>query len=102
LKLNQKGLNKGRKFDCKKNDAYALGFIAYRLLSDGYPFHIDSTEDDRINIQRIVDRSWHEEMLNRLFPDEIERDLVKGLLEENPAKRISIDDAMAHKFFEVV
>jgi len=81
-----------------KVDTWAAGIAMFVLLTGSFPF--DDDDEDEV-IGQILDPS------NRLSFDtkdfasvsEDAKDLLRGLLQKNPANRLSACDALEHKFF---
>lgn len=84
--LNHKGA-------CKASDLWALGCIIYQLLVGRPPF---KASNEFLTFQKIINLEYS---FPAEFP-EVARDLVERLLVSDPSRRLSIEHAKNHKFFE--
>jgi len=74
------------------SDAFSSGVILYTLFFGEFPFQIEDLQHSLIIDHRLPDLK---------FPSKISKeaeDLLKGMLEFDPYKRITIDEAIVHPF----
>jgi serine/threonine protein kinase len=87
----------GRDFDGRAQDAFALGVLLYELLTSSQPFLQADLADVRF---RLIQEGKLARVLERqgldLQPDAVE--LLEGLLAADPARRLSVEDALAHRW----
>lgn len=73
-------------------DVWAMGVVLYTILTGNHPFISD-------NIQELFTKILKEEPL---YPDSMSndaKDLLKGLLNKFPSKRLTIDKIISHPWF---
>lgn len=86
-------------YDCK-TDNYSCGVILYILLLGEHPFH-GNTYKEIVTKNMKGDIYYDHAKLKEFSPHTI--DLLKRLLEKDPVKRISSEDALEHKaFYKIV
>ncbi|KAA6393920.1 MAG: putative protein kinase [Streblomastix strix] len=78
----------------QKVDLYATGVTFYRLLTHKYPINCASYEEQKIKIARMKSIERHPEIKDNLLWD-----LISKLLEFDPNKRITSDQALQHPYF---
>ncbi|OCF45920.1 CAMK/CAMKL protein kinase [Kwoniella heveanensis CBS 569] len=84
----------GRKYLGEETDIWSLGIILYILLCGGLPFDDD---DERVMKDLILKGEYEEpEWLS-----EEARSLIRGMLQQDPAKRLSIDGILTHPWFKM-
>ena len=87
----------GKEFD-PRVDVFALGVIMYFMIRGSLPFYND---DQFIVAKKTVDGDY--EMEEDSFFDNVSegcKELIKGLLETDPEKRITLVDALAHDWID--
>ncbi|KAJ3426827.1 protein kinase [Anaeramoeba flamelloides] len=83
---------KGLNYDGRKADVWACGVILYTFISGKLPFN--STNMNKL-LTKIKMGNY---AMNENF-NEMEKDLIKKLLTNNPIKRISIKEILKHPLF---
>jgi len=79
-------------------DLWAIGVILYILLSGIHPFQI---EDEEQMLDNIEHSRWQWLGDNWKGVSEPAKDFIKKLMEPNPDKRITVDQALAHPWISV-
>lgn len=79
-----------------KCDMFSIGLILFVVLAGYHPFDIDGTDDEEKMQQCIVDGGWSFDDPAWAEVSEKAKDLIKQLLENDPDKRFSAVDMMAH------
>ena len=75
-------------------DMWALGMCTYILTTGMYPYTLDKKN---ITKEHIADRILNESISFHTIPvSESCQDFLKGLLEEEPEKRMTVDEALEH------
>ncbi|XP_066924043.1 death-associated protein kinase 2-like [Clytia hemisphaerica] len=78
-------------------DMWAVGVLAYILLSGESPFLGDDNQETFQNIAK-ADYEFDEEIFEDISEDAI--DFVKGLLIKNPGKRTTAQDCLSHEWIK--
>lgn len=90
---------------CKKNiDEYSVGVVMYYLLTGEYPFKIQKeAKTDSITYQQLMQQQLNYDLavFQTFHYLEDLKELLNGLLEKNPNKRISASEALKHKIFKL-
>ncbi|WVR06559.1 hypothetical protein IAU60_003590 [Kwoniella sp. DSM 27419] len=84
----------GRKYLGEETDIWSLGIILYTLLCGGLPFD----DDDERAMKDLILKGEYEE------PDwlsEEARALIRGMLQQDPAKRLTIEGVLTHPWFQL-
>lgn len=87
----------------KKADMWSLGIIMYQMLNNRYPFWSNHESAQHKSIDtvartvRTMPIDFHSGPFHHMCPEGI--DLIKGLLERDPAKRLDVYQALAHPWF---
>lgn len=90
-------------YDAKTSDIWSCGVVLFVMLVGQYPF--SRNEDNRVNedarqrrvLNRIMNLDFH-------LPNDLTaecRDLIKKILKDDPAQRITIKDIMQHPWYKV-
>jgi len=89
----------GENCSSKTVDIWSLGVILYEFLVGVPPFNDDTVEKIFKNIEELK-IEWPEIGYgeDQLSPEA--QDLILGLLQKNPEKRLTIEQVKAHKFFK--
>jgi serine/threonine protein kinase len=74
----------------KKSDMFAIGVVAYSLLTGCFPFHIRTRND--VRRQSKVNIKWNV----KVSADA--KNFIESLLDENVSKRLSADEALSHSW----
>eukprot|EP00747_Dinoflagellata_sp_TGD_P065176 gnl/TRDRNA2_/TRDRNA2_154246_c0_seq1.p1 gnl/TRDRNA2_/TRDRNA2_154246_c0~~gnl/TRDRNA2_/TRDRNA2_154246_c0_seq1.p1 ORF type:complete len:556 (+),score=119.84 gnl/TRDRNA2_/TRDRNA2_154246_c0_seq1:167-1669(+) len=83
-----------------KADLFSIGIILAQLLTGWHPFYIPQVDDEETIRAKIIASGavdFPEDTWKAVSPEA--RDLCHGLLERNPKKRLSADQALAHTWF---
>lgn len=80
-----------------KVDCWSIGVMLFEFLSGEYPFNTSKGESDLFNAIQNSKFSFNENWDS--ISDEA-KDLVKGLLEKDPSKRLSIPDVEDHPWMQ--
>mmetsp|Transcript_4335 Transcript_4335/g.15566 ORF Transcript_4335/g.15566 Transcript_4335/m.15566 type:complete len:678 (+) Transcript_4335:51-2084(+) len=82
-------------------DIWSSGVMLYVMASGHFPFYASKEEEMPLMFAEIV--SGRYDLPNNLFGNKSKelKDLIKGLLNPNPLKRLSIDDTLSHPFFKL-
>lgn len=78
-------------------DLWACGIILYSMISKTFPFQSNDRKQTFLQIKQ-----KEPDFSNPAFQEEVSPaciDFIKRLLEKDPAKRISVDEALRHQFF---
>lgn len=81
----------------KRCDLWAIGVIAYILLSGNPPFH-GKNEIEVFNKIRCVDYAYPDKQWSYISEDA--KDFINSLLKPNPNDRLSAEQAMMHKWIK--
>lgn len=84
-------------YDCKV-DCWSLGVMLFELFSDQLPFTVASP--DQTELFNVIKRGKYEFNENWEGRSQDAKDLVKHLLELDPAKRYSMEQVKEHKWCE--
>mmetsp|Transcript_124051 Transcript_124051/g.356167 ORF Transcript_124051/g.356167 Transcript_124051/m.356167 type:complete len:638 (-) Transcript_124051:66-1979(-) len=82
-----------------KCDMWSIGVMMYIVFTDRHPFARSAASNDQISY-RVRREPVRASPLRQANVDEVTRDLIMRLLEKNPAKRLSAEEARAHPYFE--
>lgn len=77
-------------------DEWSLGIILYILLSGIHPFQIDDEDEMLDNIERGTWEFLGDEWENI---SEEAKNLISGLMNPDPERRFTVDDAISHPWF---
>lgn len=85
-------------YDGKQADVFSLGVVAFAMLFGVFPF-----ESLRVNSRHANDPSKPLPRLHVRFPTDVRlsleaKDLLLGMLEDDPDKRITMDEIMKHEW----
>lgn len=78
-------------------DLWACGIILYSMISKTFPFQSKDRKQTFLQIKQM-----EPDFSNPAFEVEVSQacvNFIKRLLEKDPVKRISVDDALKHEFF---
>lgn len=77
-------------------DIWAIGVIAYLLLSGRLPFDQEYISD---KIESIRSGSYNTEYIKDI--EEVPKDFVRRMLKREPSERLTADSALSHPWFLV-
>lgn len=80
----------------KEVDVWSTGIILYTMIMRGLPFH---DNDRKVTFKQIKEKDPDMTGPNWEGISEECKDLVNQMLNKDPKKRISVDDALIHKAF---
>lgn len=79
-------------------DMWSIGCIFYKMLTDKSPF---SAESQRTMIHKIVETTPDFQLNSFCYSTLESRDMLVRMLNKDPEERISVEEALHHKLFEV-
>jgi serine/threonine protein kinase len=80
-----------------KVDLWACGIILFSMISKSFPFQ---SQDRKLTFQQIKQKT--PDFSNKSFKEDVSPECVefiKKLLEKDPEKRLTVDQALKHPFF---
>lgn len=83
-------------YDGVKNDIFSLGVLLFVITIGEFPFESATYSDDKYKfiIKRNFTKFW--EYFNNIDISDEFKDLINGLINLNPAKRLTIDEIIKH------
>lgn len=86
----------------KRVDLWSAGVILYYLVCQDVPFHSlkKFTKNEREDLcEAILTDDLDTENQEFCHSRDVTQDLIQKLLKKNPDERITVDDALDHKYF---
>ena len=79
-------------------DSWSVGVIVYSMLTNALPFDEDPNEPVNLRIRKRVEQPFDYDLLREYNISELGINFIECLLAKDPAKRMSLTDALNHEW----
>ncbi len=81
-------------------DSWSVGVIVYSMLTNALPFDEDPDEPVNVRIRKRVEQPFDYDLLREYNISELGINFIECLLAKDPAKRMSLTDALHHSWLD--